>query len=782
MAITSGASPGVVVTTAAVNEAIPAQTNVADATLEVEVSDDITTLSNGNLEATPSYVGRLIILRQGDSTPTPVEETRLIVSAAASGVGNTWILGISEPWDNNPATSDTIHVSYIIQDAATLTGLGLITKRVQDYSSTRRFTIGTGAATFAYFALLFGASLETTDNSSTTVADFTVESDGRFDSGYLSGDGASFDTGVAVSGGQLFFTPAVDGELAFEAISGAEVNLYDFFGASVKRPNFDLNASATGKLRIKKATLKFFQDIFMLIDDTEVDGLSLESDGTGTTPILQIAKFDVDNFKNVVYVGHGGLDADTNVEFHVLKGWTFVDVEPYITLETTDVWQMVNPVWDTTPLDSTIFVFNNAAEVQELISLNATIKNSVGTGLQAKFYVVADDWRSTSGPGTGTQRQMSEDTAAASTGIVDLVVEVNRYLDGTTVVLERPSDLHAMIVANYGQKPVIREYDPDPNGGIGDIQSFTLLDDNFQVETTRLTAMNLGDVTNIVTFETQTNDAIILRYTAGSGTLTVGDIIDTSANAWSGTVLAILEGDSVAGTILVDTTNTTAFSNVAQTLDDSPSAGDWSATYTLGTLRLFTYLVDCDTLTIQQMYDWFNSKLAQPFLDGAPPNDMDIPMFWSNQGPEPLPIKGEVEGVVNTFKTLHNANKQEGWFFYNMTGGLANYAEAESNDGTPFVPDNTVSVTLTVKDVNGNAIEDARCRIENTGGGLKVNGVTNASGIYTDGFSNSALLDVNVIVRRKGYIPFRTTATIQAADSTFTLGITLIRDQNVNLP
>lgn len=44
---------------------------------------------------------------------------------------------VHEAWTVQPANGDTYDVSYIIQDAATVTGLTLINKRVADYSSSR---------------------------------------------------------------------------------------------------------------------------------------------------------------------------------------------------------------------------------------------------------------------------------------------------------------------------------------------------------------------------------------------------------------------------------------------------------------------------------------------------------------------------------------------------------------------------------------------------------------------------------------------------------------------
>jgi hypothetical protein len=71
---------------------------------------------------------------------------------------------------------------------------------------------------------------------------------------------------------------------------------------------------------------------------------------------------------------------------------------------------------------------------------------------------------------------------------------------------------------------------------------------------------------------------IDISWTGGTGTLSVGDIITTSANGWQGKLLELKSGNSVAGEGRF-TENSVAFSDVAQTLSE---AGGWSATYTTG--------------------------------------------------------------------------------------------------------------------------------------------------------------------------------------------------------
>lgn len=72
--------------------------------------------------------------------------------------------------------------------------------------------------------------------------------------------------------------------------------------------------------------------------------------------------------------------------------------------------------------------------------------------------------------------------------------------------------------------------------------------------------------------------SIQLSWTGATGTLEIGDIVDTTTNAWQGKFLHLVSGNSAAGTGVFEPQNTTAFSDVAQTLNVGST---WTgATYT----------------------------------------------------------------------------------------------------------------------------------------------------------------------------------------------------------
>jgi hypothetical protein len=763
MAITSGASPGVIVTTAAVNETIPAQTNVADANTQVELSDDISTLSNGNLMSTPLYTSRLIILRQGLSN----EETRYVSVAAASGVGSTWILTVSEAWTVNPvASTDTIHVSYIIQDAATLTGLGLVNKTVQDYSSARRFTVGSGSATFAFMAFLNGVGLQLDDNGSTTVASFTIESDGRFDCGYLIG-------GTPTGGCYLQGANGADGELAFEMISGGEWNCYATYVTGVYRELVDFNTSTTSKIRMNGVRWSFaINDVLWGVQDTDLNNVAFLSDDTGTTPRIHVRDWATGNeTKNIVCNGFNGLESNTAGDDPVIRNIQLESMSKLLTIATTEIWTIINPIWtvdDTAQADISIA---GTGEVLEQFSLDVTATEADGTAIVGKNYSIDGTHRG------ATSTVILDEQTSSATGTSSFDVEARRMVDnaGTSLTVTTSSEF-ANIQADYGFLPAIFPFTPSNEDATsatklyGQRLSFTLLPDTFQSETTAATAITLGDTTNTVAIETQTNPAIILKWTGGTGTgLAVGEVLGNNVNAAEATLLEIIEGNSTAGTGIFDTANVTAWTDVTQTLDDG--VADWSAAYTVGSLLEYDWLINASTLTSQQLYDYINAKLDEASLDILTPTFFDDVLLWANGGTTPLPIVGETLGTPNIFKTIRNVADTSGWAIYGLSGGLGSIKEYVSNDGSLFTPIASVPITITVLESDFTTVNPgARVGIHKASDNTEIlNQVTDGAGQVTGSYTESTPLSVIIRTRDESFDFKNQPATITSTGLTLTI-------------
>jgi hypothetical protein len=116
----------------------------------------------------------------------------------------------------------------------------------------------------------------------------------------------------------------------------------------------------------------------------------------------------------------------------------------------------------------------------------------------------------------------------------------------------------------------------------------------------------------------------------------------------------------------------------------------------------------------------------------------------------------------------------------NVTDGDS--PSVRNGTGSTTTVNNTVALTVQVNDSDGDPVEGARARIENTStGALIAQGNTNASGTYTNSSYNYAGdLAVTTKVRLKGYKNFRTGGTIESTG--LTVGVTLATDNIVDLP
>jgi hypothetical protein len=119
----------------------------------------------------------------------------------------------------------------------------------------------------------------------------------------------------------------------------------------------------------------------------------------------------------------------------------------------------------------------------------------------------------------------------------------------------------------------------------------------------------------------------------------------------------------------------------------------------------------------------------------------------------------------------------------NVVGGGSgfSYEVAAGYTGTVII-NQTVTLTVTVTDSAGAAVEGASVRIENASTGAQIaQGTTNASGVFTDATYNyGGDLSVRTKVRLKGYKPFRTLGTIISTG--IAVGVTLQTDSIVDLP
>lgn len=489
MTITTQASNGVQVNSAAKDSAGSASTlgsQTAALPDEIIVPTAIGTNNEGNLESSPTYVGRLIQIREGDTHVDTVEidaggtgyavndviileaqgvqprTARLLVTSVNSGVvdgikiheagdagtpavtvgfdrgeyssntsnpvaqsattgsgtgaefnltfkdadeyryvtadaSNT--LTVHEDWVDGPATGENWRISYLLDDAATVTGMSLINKRLSDYSSSRRLQVTSGG----WLAFLDGVSLETVDNGSTTVADVVINSSARFDIGYLSG-------GVPVSGAYIIGTPATSGELVFDQNSASDgLFIYDAFWTHVVDNDIILDGPIqANSFKIFRPRTVLFSDEFSSPPVQTFKGLRVEWD--------QGNEFEYGNvrhatFEDCIFIGGQCALINRTGTFPLSgRNTTFVNnvIDVYDRFTTATGGQFhanvfVNPNWsvnaNTTEQSKIRFApnFGDLAVLArsvyiEAYELLATILDNTGTPItDATFHVVEED-------------------------------------------------------------------------------------------------------------------------------------------------------------------------------------------------------------------------------------------------------------------------------------------------------------------------------------------------------------------------------------------------------
>lgn len=554
MSIISANPTGVEVTTAAKDSrltetALAAQTGT---TSQIIVPNVIGTNNEGQLMASPTYVGRLVMLRpastkvatvaintagtgytngtqvvtlstgtfQNAATFNVVVESTIPVSAtistqldqttpegpgsysvetaatnvATTGGGGTGLtmdvtyenaeevryitvdtsntLDVHEVWDMIPVRNEDWALSYIIQDAATLTGLGLINKRVADYTSSREFSVGLGT-NFAWFLMVDGVSLETVDNSSTTVADFTVRNAARFDNGYLSG-------GTPVSGGYMIGTPAVNGEWVFEAEAGSINKIYDWFLTCVTQNVTQMNGDVSAK-KIKIFSGSYTMDIGgtsgnpIVIDDFVIEGKGQTTDSIDMNGFTTLT--------NGVIIATQGL-ISTDAATIELRNITWVNNLQLIEVD-DETWNIVNGtgfIVDPGTQDELLFTSPTLNGVNQLFSLGVTVSEADGTIISGGQVYIHE--------GLLTDSVFYTNTTSALGTFSQDVLTLNWVELGATTLTETTYGDHTIKAYKYSFVPFVTPF--VAQGATGVELPLTLLEDDRLSSTDEATALGLA--------------------------------------------------------------------------------------------------------------------------------------------------------------------------------------------------------------------------------------------------------------------------------------------------
>jgi len=429
---------------------------------------------------------------------------------------------------------------------------------------------------------------------------------------------------------------------------------------------------------------------------------------------------------------------------------------PYITIEAaSETWNVINPVWTVTDQTQLDFLGTAQGEVNEKFELSGIVQVPSGTKIVgAETYL----FEALPTPALPAANQVE----SISGGIAASEVLRRKYTAATpsSALTTVTHDTFAWKVYEYGYLPFVSALTIDAAVS----PTATLLTDTYQAESTAATARTLGDSTHVVSIENQINPASIIKYSGGSGTLSIGNTVTGVTSNATGVVVEIIEGDSIAGTVMLDTRSAGDYTAAGESIGNG--AG-WTATMTASSETRYQWLIDADTLTMQQLYDYLNAKLAEDTLDIASPSYMDTIIIWG-RAEHGTPVQGS----GTKFKTVRNVAQTEGWAVYNSDLGGVDFFTADN--GTTFVPAATVNLTVTVLDTSNTPIENAVVAIYKTSDDSELmNELTIADGTAGSSYTYTADTDIYVRVRKSTstprYYPVETTGTIESTGFSVTV-------------
>lgn len=549
MGITTGASPGVQVNSAAKDSALSATVLASQTTAgsnQVIVPNGITTNNEGNLMTSPVYTSRLITIRvnstgadtvvvnsggtgyvvdeiitDNGAGATAARRARFIVTsvsggvvdgiklheagdagtpaitvgadrgeysvegtltarattASASGTGLTVdltfaqaqetryitadasnTLTVSDDWIDGPATSENWRISYIIQDAATVNGLGLINKRTDDFNSTRRLQITKGVETNdGWLFFVNGVSLETVGNGSVTTGDIDVA--GRFDIGYMTGHGQKEPDGTLgtpTSGAALFFAGGAgtaDGNLVLDSGSDASFN-------SGRIHFFNVYCKAVNNYRWDIQTAAAFVDVHAVkcIDNSNwhlgsdikvIRGMIFEGDVAGATS-NQDVRFDGDvlDLDGAIFTKTDGLPSLTADDPDLRNTEWLDDNTTYTTHDSSaKTYFFTNVIWnpDKTTQGDINFASTTLGTVTERYQIDVNLSTPAGVPISGATAKVIEKTLNNNIPHDGVTDALGFFTA-------DIVKEeiTPNGASGLTRTIRDDFSLH---VNNYGDSP-----------------------------------------------------------------------------------------------------------------------------------------------------------------------------------------------------------------------------------------------------------------------------------------------------------------------------------------
>ena len=670
MALTYSAGDGARVTSYAlsISDDLPAQTqNTGNNQITFEDNVDVTTSSPDPVQTTGGdinsavYTGRIIILRRGTGT----EEIRRAVSETA-GSGTTVIVTVNADWDSDPASGDIADVFYTIDDLAAAAGQGVnLNSKSGAYEIQRILTIGQSAGGDAGLQLVDSEYVECADRG--TSLSLLIEPDGFLIMGFE-------EDGNSQSGAIITQTANGGTDVWAQINSGGRWELYDSIVWSQRSAlpvNF-LNGS-NAKIRNSKI-ISGTRELQLFDADVQALGVAGRD---GTTELVRVDAGTVVNGMTITNTAGLGTSG-TATETLTLNDVAFISNtdgtnEAFIAVDSNKTWDMIDPTWNVTTIGDFNWVTTTSNRVNERRSIDATVQDKAGAALNLAQFVV---YYETDDTVPATENLTSFESNAS--GLVDGNWLYKQYITNSSTIT---SSAGAVRVDKYTYSPfaAAQSITTRFSGAV------TLIEDDEITQSDPLLALSLSATPVTITRDT-TNGHSLVKFTGGSGTLS-GTI--TANGGAAGTFLNIVEGDSTAGWVLIDRTNTTAYVS-----NESLSNGaGWTATID-GTVavavRQYTVVIDANSETLSELYDYLAAISSSAIDDVNYGTDSTTIQKWGRGNQPRLLIK-----AGTTYNTLRSGT--EGVLVYDY--GVGNVSSFQDDDGNFYSPPASYQLELTgIKD------------------------------------------------------------------------------------
>jgi hypothetical protein len=510
------------------------------------------------------------------------------------------------------------------------------------------------------------------------------------------------------------------------SILGSNIEVVDSNFNDIYRfeKNVDSSSGTANILRNKVSFAREPQASFNLIDSNDIFRSEID--------IIQSAGF--------INVPSGNI-AFRNISYDFTQF-----LEPFITIDNNETWNVINPTWtiQASGQDQLEFIGSGNNQVNEKYDFDFSVSQPDGTAISGANIWIGETTPSVDLP---FDNRLATDGGGEAT---------TRYLQNTYTPFASGLSTNAhedtfVKVYFYTRLPF--------NTSAGTVQAaqdfnVTLVSDGNIDETDQATAITDGS--GITVTRDQANPFAIIGYASGNGgTINTGDIIAGVTSNASGVFIEQESGDTTAGKILLE--NIFGDFVAGEEIDIITGGGTWDdANFTDGTQQEFTWGIDGTSLPLQTVYDYLSAKIAEP--SGTIDSIFQTAIEW---GEDENSLLFQAEGG-DTYKTERTVRISEGVIVYNRGGG--DISQFTADDGTTFTPPQTFSLTLT------NLKSDSEVRVyEEISGkpGTELAGTESSSTsfqyTYTYGGSD---VDVIVVIFHLSWLPIRLFLTLSNADQT----------------